>query len=383
VTGPKPFAVFIGKAQLPGPRSSLGARRAALVDPHLRSIWVKTGRMGIERGTGSIHLSLPVLRPRLLGGLVFYTAGPVVAVAATLGRGPCAVVCQSPLEGFGVILLSRLLPRRVRPRVQVEVHGDWRTAPRLYGGRVRRLLGPLSDRLCAWAVRHADRLRLVSDAMSRQAHEAGFAGPTDQFIEFGDYSTFLEQPPRPLPSELKVMFIGVLERYKGVDVLLSAWPGVTRMVPRAELLIVGTGTMAPMLQRTVTRLGVQDSVSFLGHVEPDVLRYQLDRSWCLVLPSRSEGLGRVVIEAMARARPVVASSVGGLAEVVEDGRTGYLVTPDHAPSLTAALVKVLQARDQTEAMGLEGRRRVIERDPMTEYEEGVGRLARWIGAVSE
>ena len=56
-----------------------------------------------------------------------------------------------------MILLSRMFPRRVRPRVQVEVHGDWRTAPRLYGGRVRPLLGPLSDRLCAWAVHHADR----------------------------------------------------------------------------------------------------------------------------------------------------------------------------------------------------------------------------------
>ena len=198
-----------------------------------------------------MHVSLPALRPPALGGLLFYSVGPLIAVIAAVRRSPSAIVCQSPLEGLGAVLAVRLLPRSRRPPVQIEVHGDWRAAPRLYGSRARHLIAPLSDRLCGWALRRADRLHVVSEAMATQARQAGYGGPMDMHVEFADYSPFLEDDPIPFPAHPRVVFVGALEFTKGVDVLLDAWPVVLAQVPGAELVIAGDGTMDTALRRRV------------------------------------------------------------------------------------------------------------------------------------
>jgi len=123
---------------------------------------------------------------------------------------------------------------------------------------------------------------------------------------------------------------------------------------------------------------LDDTVTFLDPMPQSELRVLLDQSTCLVLPSRAEGLGRVNVEAMARARPVVASAVGGIPELVDDGHTGRLVPPEDVTALADALVEVLQDREMARAMGQEARRRAVERAPHTEYEEGIARLAGWI-----
>ena len=374
----KPVAVFLGKARLGDPQSAGVRGRIAIHDRYIRSIWVKTGPVRAERLGDCVHISLPALRPPVLGGLLFYSVGPLIAVIAAVRRSPSAIVCQSPLEGLGAVLAARLLPRSRRPPVQIEVHGDWRTAPRLYGSRARHLIAPLSDRFCGWALRRADRLHVVSEAMASQARQAGYDGPIDMHIEFAEYSPFLEEDPIAFPAHPRVVFVGVLERYKGVDVLLDAWPGVLDQVARAELVIVGNGTMDAALRRRVSRLGITRSVEFVGHVPPVRLRQILDDSWCLALPSRSEGLGRVVLEAMGRGRPVVASAVGGLTEVVDEGTTGYLVPPGRPEPLAQAIVTLLHDPERAAKMGAEGRAQVTQRSPLVEYESGIERLAEWI-----
>lgn len=374
----RPLVVFLGKAQLGDDRSPTFRRRLGILQRHLRPVLVKTGASSLMRRDGLVDVTMPVIRPRLLGGLVFYVLGPVLALILALTRRPSAVVCQSPLEGVGVIALGRLIPRGWRPAVQIEVHGDWRTAPRLYGSRLRRVLAPMSDRLSAWSVRHADRIRVVSNATAERAESTGYRGPLDRYVEFSDLSRFVDDPPIALPEGRRAVFVGALERYKGIDVLISAWPKVVASIPDAQLSVVGRGTLEGMLKRHITRGGLGGSITLLGHIDPETLRTVFDHSWCLVLPSRSEGLGRVVFEAMARARPVVASAVGGLLEIIDDGSTGYLVDPDQADHLATALLRVLSDPDQAAAMGLEGRRHVLARDPLAEFDSGIERLAAWV-----
>jgi glycosyltransferase involved in cell wall biosynthesis len=374
----RPLVVFLGKARLGDDRSPAFARRAAMIDRHVRPVWVKTGRSGVLRRGDRLFVTMPALRPPLLGGVLFYTVGPAIAVGIAVARRPSAIICQSPLEGVGVTALVRTVPRRFRPLVQIEVHGDWRTAPRLYGSRARRVLAPLSDRLCAGVIRRADRLRVVSKAMEQAVRATGSTSPIDHYLEFSDYSAFLADPPSPLPPAPRVAFVGVLERYKGVDTLLAAWPSVVDRVPGAELVVVGRGTLNGALHRMAERLALNGSVRFVGQLEPPDLRRVLDESFCLVLPSRSEGMGRVVLEAMARGRPVVASSVGGLKEIVDDGRSGLLVEPDDRAGLADALVDMLCDDERTRRMGLEGRRQVLARDPLSEYEAGIVRVAEWV-----
>ena len=374
----KPVAVFLGKARLGDPQSAGVRGRIAIHDRYIRSIWVKTGPVRVERLGDCLHISLPALRPPALGGLLFYCVGPLIAVIAAVSRRPSAIVCQSPLEGLGTVLAVRLLPRSRRPPVQIEVHGDWRAAPRLYGSRARHLVAPMSDRLCGWALRRADRVHVVSEAMATQARQAGYGGPMDMHVEFADYSSFLEDDPIPFPSHPRVVFVGVLEFPKGVDVLFDAWPVVLAQVPRAELVIAGDGTMDTVLRRQVSRLGLSRSVKFVGHVPPIRLRQILDDSWCLALPSRTEGLPWVVLEAMGRGRPVVASAVGGLPEVVDEGTTGHLVPAGRPEPLAQAIVTLLHDPERAAKMGAEGRALVTERDPLVEYELGIERLAEWI-----
>ena len=371
----RPRAVYVGRA-VPLPASAELRRKYALHSRLLRQTQVTTGGRAIERVSGVRVVSLPQLKRGVVGGAVFYAAAPFVALGLTAGRRQSALVCQSPYEAFGIVVLSRLLPRRVRPRVQIELHGDWRSAPRLYGSRARAVLAPACDRLAEWTLRRADRVRAVSQSLADMARDAGYAGPIDQHFTFSDFGAFLDaRPPEPVPATPVALFVGVLERYKAVDLLLTAWADVVDEVPDARLVLVGAGTLEADLRRRAGR-----NVEFRAPVPQPELAALYDAATCLVLPSRSEGLPRVVMEAMARGRAVVASDVGGMRELVVEGVTGRVVPPEDVGALAKALRDVLVDPEGAERMGRAARAAAEARDPVGEYEEGIRRLAAWIAA---
>jgi glycosyltransferase involved in cell wall biosynthesis len=127
-------------------------------------------------------------------------------------------------------------------------------------------------------------------------------------------------------------------------------------VPDAVLHVVGQGTLAPLAVDLVEEL--PGRVEWTPMLTAEDVSAALDASTLLVLPSRSEGMGRVVIEAGCRARAVVGSGVGGIPDVVADGETGILVPPGDAGALADALVRVLSDPALAERLGAEGRTRV-------------------------
>jgi glycosyltransferase involved in cell wall biosynthesis len=258
----------------------------------------------------------------------------------------------------------------------VEIHGDWRSAATLYGGRSRRVLAAAADRAAGWALHRADRVRVVGAYTQSLLQRVNYLGPVDRFVAFSDYDLFLDPPVVSPPREPRVIFVGSLEPTKGVDVLLAAWAIVAARLPDARLVLVGDGSARESLRRSARHLA--DFVTFTGPVPRSDLPNLYDHSSCLVLPSRSEGLARVLIEAMARARPVVGSTVGGIPEVVEHGRTGMLVAPEDPSALAEAILSVLVDRPSAERMGAEGRRRMLARKPIEEWESGLERLATWV-----
>ena len=382
----KPRAVFVGKTFVPDPPPALLVAKYALHARLLDQLTVSTGRAGRRTIAGVRVLCFPALRPPLLGGALFYALAPPVAVAAALRRRPSAIICQSPYEAAGVAAVRRLLPRRLRPPVQVELHGDWRAGPRHYGSPARRAVGPVSDRVSAWAVRQATRVRAVSDATEALARDAGYVGPVERHLAYSGYDDFLAPALQPLPERPQALFVGALERSKAIDVLLDAWAVAAAQVPGARLVVVGTGSMAGWLQsrlRDADLAGMADRIEVCGPLPQRDLVALIDQSTCLVLPSRSEGQGRVAIEAMARARPVVASHVGGLVELVRDGVNGRLVPPEDIDALAGALADILASPEEAARMGRAGRRTVEERDPTEEYAAGIRRLAAWIVSGTE
>jgi glycosyltransferase involved in cell wall biosynthesis len=379
VTGPRPRAVFIGKSRAKVPPTPDDERKYAINERHVHTIVVCTAQRGaVVRPAGSTILALPAIGLPVVGSVIFYTVAPLLGLALAAGRQRAVIVCQSPYEAFGTLVLRTVLPRRLRPRVQVELHGDWRTASRLYGSPKRRLMSFATDRIAEWTIRRADRIRPVSGVLADRAREAGFVGPIDRYVAFSDYSSFLDTALTPMPDAPIALFVGVLENYKAVDVLLDAWPHVLRELPGARLTMVGAGSLRDVLATRIRDDGLAGSVTMLAPVPRSELVALTDHSSCLVLPSRSEGLARIVLEVMARARPVVASRVGGIEEVLEDGVDGRLVEAEDVEGLAGALVEVLGDRERAAAMGDAARRRILERDPLAEYEAGMARLADWI-----
>jgi glycosyltransferase involved in cell wall biosynthesis len=107
--------------------------------------------------------------------------------------------------------------------------------------------------------------------------------------------------------------------------------------------------LQPVVEQLVRDLPAQ--TSWTERLAPSSVSAALDESTLLVLPSRSEGMGRVLIEAFCRARPVVASRVGGIPDLVEDGVNGVLVEPGDVSALAEALVTVLADRDRAVRLG--------------------------------
>ena len=167
--------------------------------------------------------------------------------------------------------------------------------------------------------------------------------PAAVFPAYVDLSSFLERPAEPLPERKRVLFVGVLERYKGIDVLAEAWRLAAPRVPDTSLLLVGNGPSAPIVERLVGDLPQQ--TEWTRRLPSGEVARALDESTLLVLPSRSEGLPRVVIEAFCRGRPVIGARAGGIPDIVEDGVSGVLVPREDPAALAGALVRVLSDRD--------------------------------------
>jgi glycosyltransferase involved in cell wall biosynthesis len=292
------------------------------------------------------------LAPRMpvLDGPAFYALLPLRVRRELRDFQPDAVLVQGGQE-TALTLLGRKLAR-VPARVIADVHGDPAAATRLYGSPLRRALSPLGDALARAGLRRADGVRTISDYTSEVVREAG-ARPTATFAAFMDLEPFLETPPTPLPERPSALFIGVLERYKAVDVLAAAWRLAAPRVPDATLHLVGRGTLRAVAEQLVAELPAQ--TRWTEVLSTDEVSHALDQATVLVLPSRSEGLGRVVIEAFCRGRGVVASRVGGIPDLVTDGENGLLVPPGDTRALADALVRVLTDRTLAEPLGAAGR----------------------------
>jgi glycosyltransferase involved in cell wall biosynthesis len=239
----------------------------------------------------------------------------------------------------------------------LDVHADWRTSTRLYGSPVRRLLGPLGDRVAAAAVRRADRVRTVSGYTTGLVRELGLE-PAGVFPAYMDLEPFLARPPAPPPDAPRALFVGVLERYKNVDGLADAWRAAAPRIPGATLHLVGSGTLTGVVERLLADLPRQTEWS--PRLSTQQVAGAIDAATVLVLPSRSEGMGRVIVEAFCRGRPVLGTRVGGILDLVEDGVNGVLVDPGDTEALAAALVAVLAKRELAVALA-EGARRSAER----------------------
>lgn len=252
---------------------------------------------------------------------------PFLAIGVIRQRKP--MIVHAVLEsyaGFGLVLCRWFFPRAKRILTLQSTNTSF-------------LLGPIH--------RSAQQLTAISSVLRERAKK--FGNQKVHVIPNGvsltavqDALTFHERVVG------RVLFVGRLEAMKGVDTLLCAFHDlVYSKSPKPfhrdvlHLRIVGDGSKRPELERMAKELHIADRVTFVGMLPPTAVydEYAMAQVFCGL--SRSEALGNVFIEAQAAGCAVVATHVGGIPDIVQNGQTGFLVEPDHEQSAAHAMLKLL------------------------------------------
>jgi len=215
--------------------------------------------------------------------------------------------------------------------------------------------------------RGADRTVLVSAAQRKKVLGGRDTGRVHVLHNAVDVARPMPMSaaPRPVREHFGipdvnriVVTVGRFSPEKGMDVLLDAFSLLVRQVENVCLVLVGDGQERPALEAQVGRLGLGGLVHFAGYSDtPGDFVAEAD---VLVLPSRSEGIPNAVLEAMAMGKPVVATAVGGVPEVIVDGTSGRLVASEHPAMLARGLEEVLTDPELYQRFVAEGKRRVQE-----------------------
>lgn len=220
----------------------------------------------------------------------------------------------------------------------------------LKGRRISSILDRLSGR-------RFDRVVAISGHVRRYLLET-YGYPEDKVILIPNG---WDGNPRPSGTDRErstIVSVGNLRPEKGHETLLDAFSEVVSSVPDARLLLVGDGPLKGTLERQATELRISDRVEFVGATD-DVWGYYA-RASVFALPSHHEMLGIAALEAMGAGLPVVASRVGGIPEIVAEGKTGFLVPPREPAALAARIVELLNSPERCVAMGEAGRVSVQE-----------------------
>ncbi|MCC5986622.1 MAG: glycosyltransferase family 4 protein [Pararhodobacter sp.] len=178
-------------------------------------------------------------------------------------------------------------------------------------------------------------------------------------IEPGHYA---EPAPLPPPQPLRLVNIGRFAEQKGQLLLIEALAEAVRRGVDLQLTLLGDGPLRPQIEAAIAASGLESRVTLAGWLDEAGVRGAIDDSHALVLPSFAEGLPMVVMEAMAAARPVIATWVAGIPELMRHGRTGWLVPAGDAEALCDAICELSVAGPEKLArMGRSGRARALTR----------------------
>ena len=208
--------------------------------------------------------------------------------------------------------------------------------------------------------RRGRRIIAITESLARfNAERVGIPRAKLVVVHYGldaPPARWADNPPLTVPEGARVLLaLGRLVPQKGLDVAVRALPEVRRRHPDAVLIVSGEGPERDALENLAAELGVGDGL-FLPGRAGDVAAL-LERAELLVHPSRWEGFGLVLLEAMLTSTPVVATRVSSIPEIVVDGETGVLVPADDPGALAGALVRVL---DDPGTLGAAGRARALE-----------------------
>jgi glycosyltransferase involved in cell wall biosynthesis len=355
-------ACFLGGARYSQPLDATSERKFRVLE-QLGEIFVIGFSQNLKPRRFSDHAHfylLPKFPLPLLRYLAMFAVGPVLALWLIWRHGVRILVAQSPYEGFAAAIVKVVagwFGRRLA--LIVENHGDFEES--LFLQRRVRWVGLycfLMHYSAGFALKHADLLRAVSDSTRAQLERRAPVKPIAQFVAWTDIEVFFKAGINSRKTINTIVYAGVLIPRKGVEFLIDAFAQVAHEFSNARLWLIGKAEnkeYAKALKTQVARFGLNGNVEFFEALPQQELAKYMARACALVLPSLSEGLGRVVFEGMACGTPVIGSSVGGIPGMIEEGVTGFLVPPGDLKELTERLLWVLRHPKEAEKMGQKAR----------------------------
>jgi glycosyltransferase involved in cell wall biosynthesis len=259
-----------------------------------------------------------------------------------------------------VVLAASPLRSRFGFKIVMTTHGDIFDRPE---GTYSRELTWFYRGVTPRAYRTADAVHVLSPNMAALATTGGALPDHVHVIPSGiDASEIGLDCPQPRQAEafapqgkLRLLYVGSLWRVKGPEVLLRAAAALRPL--DAEVHVIGEGPEGRALKSLAAELGISDSVIFHGHVPRESLAAHYSRADLMCVPSLSEALSLVTLEAMLCGLPVVGSNTGGIPSLVSDGETGYLATPGDPASLASCIRKAARSREHLASLGALGQAR--------------------------
>jgi len=308
--------------------------------------------------------------------------GLLYTVAATLYHR-CDLIHAHWVVPTG--LLGLLAGRLTGRPVVASAHGT----DLLVWGRKR---GPVG-RLASATLRGVARCTVNSPAIAEVAIQCGLQ--RERLVEVKETGVDLARFASSVEGEairrryyipehaVVVLFAAHLTSVKRPDWMLRAFAGLRHVTPCAHLLMVGDGPAMPDVRRLAHSLGLGDSVTLAGSARHESMPAYFAAADAFVLPSEREGLGIVLMEAMASGKPVVAARVGGIPSVVGEGTTGLLFGRDDFAGFARALTELCTDAPLRRAMGEAGRRRAEAEFGETQQVDAVLRMYREVLGVRE
>lgn len=198
-----------------------------------------------------------------------------------------------------------------------------------------------------YIVKNADLVTVNSQA-TEQALSKYIKSPHDLTIIPMGVDTNKFKPQKIMKKTgNKLLFVGRLAEKKGVAYLIEALPQIIKKVPKTKLLIIGEGPEEARLRNLAHKFDLGKSINFLGKIANNKLSYYYNLADVVITPSiqtkagDTEGLGVVILEAMACGTPVIASRIGGIPDIIEHDKNGWLVPPKNVSSLVGAITRLL------------------------------------------
>lgn len=298
------------------------------------------------------HLAVPFLS----GDVIIRSWQCVAAVRRILTEVQPDVVHGQGIDRQGEVATQLGLPSVVT--VHGLVHIEARLAAKSLSDKVKVLL---FDAMVRRSLGKANVTISISDYDARSLE--GLVGGERISIPNPIAPEFF-MPAPDLPAVSKVLFAGVMRPRKNVLGLVNAFAELRRAMPAAQLVIAGPApepTYTQQVRDRVQELALGDAVEFLGHVSNEQLLTAIRETSTLALFSYEETSPTIIAQALAVGRPVVASRIGGIPEMVVEGETGYMVTPGDEHALAARLANVLCNRNHAREMGQRGRALAFQR----------------------